>query len=455
MMRSLNRSREMCEWDEFAKAAPRIRELLAQGRSDRLSPFHLLSTPGVTAREQRACSELWTRDRLAARRDERHNLAFRFELTERQRLRVGYLSNDFHDHATSLLLIETLEAHDRERFEIHAFSFGADDGKSMRPRIRNAFHVFHDISALSDIVAAQAIHRERIDILIDLKGYTQGARTNIMMLHPAPVQVNFLGYPGTLGANICDYIVTDLFMTPPGSEADYSEAFAYMPNSYQPRGRQGAIGEKPTRSQVGLPETGFVFCCFNQAHKLTPSVFDLWCRLLEATPNSVLWLLRAERAESNLREEARRRGVAGNRLIFAPDMAQENHLGRLQIADLVLDTTPYGAHTTASDALWAGTPIVTCAGETFPARVAASLLRAVGLPKLIADSEDNYFELALSIASEPAKLATLKEKLLRDRLTVPLFDVASYTRALESLYEIMWRRRCAGGPRANIQAFEA
>jgi predicted O-linked N-acetylglucosamine transferase (SPINDLY family) len=453
-MKSLNRSREMCEWDEFAKGAPRIRALLAQGQAGKLSPFHLLSTPGVTAREQRACSELWTRDRLAATLSERQNLAFRFELTERQKIRVGYLSNDFHDHATSLLLIETLETHDRERFELHAFSFGADDGKSMRPRIRNAFHDFHDISAFGDSEAARAIHGAGVDILIDLKGYTQGARTNIMMLHPAPVQVNFLGYPGTLGADICDYIVTDPFVTPPESAADYSEAFAYMPNSYQPRGRKGAIGGKPTRSQVGLPETGFVFCCFNQAHKLTPSVFDLWCRLLDATPGSVLWLLRAERAEDNLRREAWRRGVAGSRLIFAPDMVQEDHLGRLQLADLVLDTAPYGAHTTASDALWAGTPIVTCAGETFPSRVAASLLRAVGLPELIADSEGGYFDLALSVAGEPAKLSELKAKLLRDRLTAPLFDVASYTRALESLYEIMWRRRCAHRPRANIQAFE-
>jgi predicted O-linked N-acetylglucosamine transferase (SPINDLY family) len=453
-MRSVSRNREMCEWDEFAEGAPRIRALLAQGQADKLSPFHLLSTPGLTAQEQRACSELWTRDRLAATLSERRDLAFRFELTERQKIRIGYLSNDFHDHATSLLLIEILEMHDRERFELHAFSFGADDGKLMRPRIRNAVHLFHDISDLSDIEAAHAIYRARIDILIDLKGYTQGARTNIMMLHPAPVQVNFLGYPGTLGADICDYIVTDPFMTPPESAADYSEAFAYMPNSYQPRGRKGTIGRKPTRSQVGLPESGFVFCCFNQAYKLTPSTFDLWCSLLEATPKSVLWLLRDERAEGNLKGEAWRRGVAGRRLIFAPDMGQEDHLGRLQLADLVLDTTPYGAHTTASDALWAGTPIVTCAGETFPSRVAASLLHAVELPELIADDAEAYFELALAISRDSGKLSALKMKLLRDRLTAPLFDVANYTHALESLFEIMWRRRCAGRPRANIYAFQ-
>jgi predicted O-linked N-acetylglucosamine transferase (SPINDLY family) len=443
----------MCEWDEFAEAAPRIRALLALGQAGKLSPFHLLSTPGVTAQEQRACSELWTRDRLAATLIERQKLAFRFELAERQKIRVGYLSNDFHDHATSLLLIEILETHDRERFEVHAFSFGADDGKTMRPRIRNAFHMFHDISALSDIEAAVAIYGARIDILIDLKGYTQGARTNIMMLHPSPVQVNFLGYPGTLGGDICDYIVTDLFMTPLNTAAYYSESFAYMPNSYQPRGRKGAIGRKPMRSEVGLPETGFIFCCFNQSYKFTPSVFDLWCRLLEATPGSVLWLLQAERAEGNLRGAALERGIAADRLIFAPDMAQEDHLGRLQLADLVLDTAPYGAHTTASDALWAGTPIVTCAGETFPSRVAASLLHAVGLPELIVEDEKSYFELALSIATNPATLAALETKLTHNRLTAPLFDVANYTRALESLYETMWRRRRAHWPRTNIHAF--
>lgn len=433
----------MCEWEHFADAAPRMREMLARGEADRLPPFSLLSEPGMTAREQRACSELWTRDRLAASRIERERLAFRFELAAREKIRIGYLSNDFHDHATSLLLIEMLEAHNRKRFELHAFSYGPDDGKAMRGRIRGAVDVFHDVSASNDVDAACAIHRAGVDILVDLKGYTRGARTGIMMLRPAPVQVNYLGYPGTLGADICDYIVTDPFMTPMDSAAHYSEAFAYMPHSYQPRGRKGVIGRKPTRLEAGLPEAGFVFCCFNQAYKLTPRVFDLWCRLLDATPRSVLWLLQTERAEGNLRGEALRRGVAGNRLVFAPDAGQEDHLGRLQLADLVLDTEPYGAHTTASDALWAGVPIVTCAGETFPSRVAGSLLRAVGLPELIVENWQEYFDLALALAADPQRLRNLEAKLRRDRLIAPLFDVVAYTLALESLYETMWRRRSA------------
>jgi predicted O-linked N-acetylglucosamine transferase (SPINDLY family) len=217
-----------------------------------------------------------------------------------------------------------------------------------------------------------------------------------------------------------------------------------MRHSYQPHGRNGEIGIKPTRADVGLPETGFVFCCFNQAYKITPPVFDLWCRLLEETPGSVLWLLHAREAEGNLRGEAFARGISADRLIFAPDMGQINHLGRLQLADLVLDTAPYGAHTTASDALWAGVPIVTCAGDTFASRVAGSLLHAVGMAELIAANEDDYIAIASVLANEPARLAKLKAKLGREHLTAPLFDVAAYTRSLEDLYETMWHRRRLG-----------
>ncbi|MGA7810188.1 UDP-N-acetylglucosamine-peptide N-acetylglucosaminyltransferase, partial [Bradyrhizobium sp.] len=425
----------MCEWDDFALSAARMRALLAEEQSGRISPFLLLSVPGISAREHRGCSELWVRDRVTASLPERDRLAFRFDLAAREKLRIGYFSNDFHDHATSELLVETFEAHNRARCELHAFSFGADDGGAMRRRIGEAFDAFHDVSALSDSEVARAVHGAGIDILVDLKGYTLGARTGVMMLRPAPVQVNFLGYPGTLGAEICDYIITDPFMTPMAAASDYSEAFAYMPNSYQPHGRTCAIGRKPTRAEAGLPETGFVFCCFNQAYKFTPPVFDLWCRLLNAVPGSVLWLLGTEQAEGNLRGEALRRGVSPHRLVFAPNMEQSAHLGRLQLADLVLDTAPYGAHTTASDALWAGVPIVTCVGDTFASRVAGSLLHAIGLPELITDNEDDYLAVILALAADQGLLAASRAKLRRNRLTTPLFDVAAYTRALEDLYE--------------------
>jgi predicted O-linked N-acetylglucosamine transferase (SPINDLY family) len=451
-MRSPGRSRGMCEWDDFADDAKALGRLLDTGGSGVLPPFLLLSQPGVGAKDQRRCSELWTRDRRAAAAAERRALDFRFRAAGERKIRLGYLSNDFHDHATALLLIETLEAHDRGRFCVNAYSYGADDGKDMRRRLVETFDSFVDISAFSDGDAARAIHRDEVDILIDLKGFTFNARSGILMLRPAPVQVNYLGYPGTLGAELCDYIVTDDYVTPLAAAADYSESFAYMPHSYQPRGRAEPLKPRPTRAAMGLPEQGVVFCCFNQAYKLTPEMFDLWCRLLDAAPGSVLWLLAAPMAEGNLRNEAWKRGVNADRLVFAPDMSQSDHLARLQLADLVLDTAPYNAHTTASDALWAGVPIVTCSGATFPSRVAGSVLRAVGMPELIADDLDGYFDLALRLAHDPASLAETKAKLARNRAEAALFDVAAYTRDLEGLFQSMWRRRSAGLPPALIPA---
>lgn len=451
-MRSPGRSRAMCEWGDFAKDAKALADLLEADGSGALPPFLMLSQPGVDAKDQRRCSELWTRDRRAAATTERLGLDFLFPAIGDGKIKLGYLSNDFQDHATALLLIETLEAHDRGRFELNAYSYGADDGKAMRRRLIGAFDAFTDIEALSDQDAARAIHRDEVDILIDLKGFTANARTGILMLRPAPVQVNYLGYPGTLGAGICDYIVTDAFVTPPDTAADYSESFAYLPHSYQPRGCATPVGRQPTRAAMGLPEEGFVFCCFNQAYKFTPDMFAVWCRLLDAVPGSVLWLLGAPSAEGNLRNEAWRLGVDGKRVVFAPDMSQSDHLARLQIADLVLDTAPYNAHTTASDALWAGVPIVTCSGSTFPSRVAGSLLRAVGLPELIAVDFDDYFDLAYRLATDPAGLADVRAKLARNRPSAALFDVAGYTRDLEGLFQSMWTRRSAGLPPALIPA---
>ncbi|WP_292532012.1 UDP-N-acetylglucosamine-peptide N-acetylglucosaminyltransferase [Methylocystis sp.] len=450
-MNSIGRSRAMCEWDDFACAAPQIRAALAMPDGPATPPFLLLSEPGITASEQRACSERWTAARLLAAGPLRASLNLRFDLTPRSRIRVGYLSNDFHAHATAHLLVETLEAHDRARFEIRAYSYCGAEGE-MRTRLRAAFDAFTDISPLTDVEAARQIHADGVDILIDLKGFTHGARTGVMMLRPAPVQVNYLGYPGTLGAGVCDYIVTDRYVTPPASSAAYSEAFAYLPQAYQPHGRGTPLCAPPSRAAAGLPPEGFVFCCFNQAYKLTPFIFDLWARLLEATPAAVLWLSASILAEGNLRNEMRRRGIDARRLIFAPHLPQAEHLARLQLADLALDTAPFGSHTTASDALWAGVPIVTRAGDTFPSRVAGSLLHAIGLPELIAPDFDAYFEIALGLAGDPVGCAELRAKLVANRPTAALFDVAAYTIALESLFEAMWRRRLAGAPPAAIGA---
>ncbi|HUO54693.1 MAG TPA: UDP-N-acetylglucosamine-peptide N-acetylglucosaminyltransferase [Rhodoblastus sp.] len=451
-MRSFSRSRHMCEWEHFDRRQAYVRARLAESEGDRLSPFLLLAEPGVTGAEHRLASEQWMRGRIEVASAERERLDFKFPDRRRsgRPIKLGYLSNDFHDHATAILLIEMLEAHDRARFETRAYSYGADDGKTMRPRLVQAFDHFTDIGALSDIEAAQAIHRDDVDILIDLKGFTRNSRTSILALRPAPIQVNFLGYPGTLGPGLCDYIITDSFCTPAASAPDFDEAFACLPHSYQPRGQRAGLAAAPPRGALGLPETGVVFCCFNQAYKFTPEVFDVWGRLLAAVPGSVLWLLAAPWAEGNLRNAARAQGVDGSRLIFAPDMPQADHLARLQRADLAFDTSPYGAHTTASDALWAGVPIITLPGATFASRVAGSLLHAVGMPELIATDEDDYFALAFGLAQDSGALARCKAKLAANRLTEPLFDVEAYTRAIESLFATMWLRYRDGLPRVAI-----
>ncbi len=451
-MKRYGLSQSMCEWEALDEWRVKIRGVLGREEARQVSPFLLLALSGVGAEEQRRCSELWIWDQLAEARLERPNLDFTYPRSPGRKLRLGYLSADFHEHATALLMVELFECHDHERFEIYAYSYGADDGKGMRQRLETAFDRFTDIRALSAIDAARAIHRDEVDILIDLKGYTQGSRSAILAFRPAPIQVNYLGYPGTLGGDFCDYLVTDAFVTPPQAAADYSEAFAYMPDSYQPHGRCGVIGRRPSRADAGLPERGFVFCCFNQAYKITPEIFDVWCRMLLCMPDSVLWLLNSPMAEGNLRREAFHRGITAERIVFAADRPQSEHLGRLQLADLVVDTAPYNAHTTASDALWAGVPIVTCAGETFPSRVAGSVLKAIGLEELVTSDLDQYFELALSLASDAGKLAALKQKLAANRMGSALFGIRGYTRHLETLYDRMWRKHLAGERPGPISA---
>jgi predicted O-linked N-acetylglucosamine transferase (SPINDLY family) len=450
-MKHYGRSRAWCEWEEFDDWQPRALRNLSDPDLAALSPFHLLSLPGINATQQRNSAERWMAARLSHSQADRQTLATEFAArapvppgVAGPRIRLGYLSNDFHQHATALLMVEMLEAHDGAAFELHAYSYGPDDGLGMRQRLTAAFEHFHDISALDDLQAARAIHADGIDILVDLKGYTAGTRTALLTYRPAPVQVNFLGYPGTLGGSFCDYLVSDRFVTPTASAADYSEALACLPHSYQPHGRPPAPGPMPSRADAGLPADGVVFCCFNQPWKFTPEVFDIWCKLLQQTEGSVLWLLHSTLAEGNLRREAMQRGVAAHRLVFAPDLPQAAHLARLPLADLVLDTLPYNAHTTASDALCAGVPLVTCAGDTFAARVAGSLLQAVGLPELVTHSLAAYAELAAALAQDAPRRQALREHLRATREQAPLFDVAAYTLALEALYTQMWQRQQAG-----------
>ena len=355
-----------------------------------------------------------------------------------KKLKLGYCSADFHAHATSRLMAGVWESHDRARFELIAFDFGPDDQSPLRARVKNSFDRFHAVAGQNPDAVAQKIADEGVDILVDLMGLTANAPTEIFARRPAPVQVNYLGYPGTMGAEFMDYILGDAMVTPLSQQQYYAEKILHLPDCYQPNDSKRPRPSLPTRAEAGLPPQGFVFCSFNNNWKINPPLFDIWMRLLKSVPGSVLWLIEDnEEAVANLRRAAASRGVAEKRLVFAPRMASESHLARHRLANLFLDTLPYNAHTTASDALWTGVPLVTCCGEGFAGRVAASLLTAIGLAELITENLTDYENLALALARDPARLASLKQKLEQNRLTAPLFDTARFTSNLEAAYEKM------------------
>lgn len=362
------------------------------------------------------------------------------------RLRIGYFSADFHDHATMYLLARLLELHDRGRFEIHAFSYGVDRQDDMRRRAVDAVDAFHEVSGLTDRAIADVARKEGIDIAIDLKGHTNGMRTGIFSHRAAPVQIAYLGYPGSIGADFIDYIVADKVVIPERNRAFYAEKIISLPNSYQVNDNARAIADRHfTRDELGLPETGIVFCSFNNVYKITPAEFDIWMRLLTKVDGSVLWLLKDNRwAEANLREEASARGVDPARLIFAERMALPDHLARHRCADLFLDSFNCNAHTTASDALWAGLPLVTRLGESFAARVAGSLLHAIGMPELATETAEAYERTALDLALNPDRLAAARATLAANRETAPLFDTERYARQIERAYELAHDRYARG-----------
>jgi predicted O-linked N-acetylglucosamine transferase (SPINDLY family) len=366
----------------------------------------------------------------------------------RKRIRVAYLSNRYYESATTYLISELFERHDRDRFELFAVSYGPEGRGVARARIARAADRFIDVRASSDRDVATLLRELGTDIAIDLMGYAGGARPGISALRCAPVQVNYLVYPGTMGASFIDYLIADRFVVPSGSEAHYSEQVVRMPECYQPNDTKRPISERtPSRTELGLPERAFVFCSFNSSYKITPATFDVWMRLLRQVEGSVLWLLaRNEAVAGNLRSEASRRGIAPSRLVFAPMLPLDSHLARHAAADLFLDSLPCNAHTTASDALWAGLPVVTCAGRSFAARVAGSLLHAIGLEELVTESVAAYEALALALARDPARLADVRAKLRINRTTEPLFDIERYTRQLEWAYDAMWTRHLRGEP---------
>ncbi|HVW75037.1 MAG TPA: tetratricopeptide repeat protein [Rhizomicrobium sp.] len=392
---------------------------------------------------RRACSEAFIADRVP----QPDTPLWRGECYTHDRIRIAYLSSDFHQHATAELIAGLIENHDRARFEITGISFSRDDGSPMRARIAKAFDRFEDVRAAGDGDVARLLRAREIDIAIDLKGHTEGARAGILAHRPCPVQVNYLGYPGTIGAPWLDYIIGDSVVLPFSDQDFYSERIVHLPHCYQANDARRAIAETgPSRHEAGLPGNGFVFCCFNAAWKITPAIFDVWMRLLKALPASVLWLLEDNAAmPRNLQAAACARGIDPSRLVFAPRMAPALHLARHRLADLFLDTLPYGAHTTASDALWAGLPLLTCKGRQFDGRVAASLLQAIGLPDLVTASLEAYETLALALARDPERLAELRARLAANRLSSPLYDVKRFTKAMEAAYGQMMEISREGG----------
>ena len=400
---------------------------------------------------RRRCSEIFVADRVLPP----SGPLWTGQPYAHDRIRIAYLSADFRQHATAELIAGLIEAHDRRRFEIGAVSWGRDDGSAMRARLISAFDWFEDVREKSDTDVAQWLREKEIDIAIDLKGHTREARPGILAQRPCPVQVSYLGYPGTIGAPWLDYILADARVLPFEDQPGYSEKIVHLPHCYQVNDSRREIGETPARAEAGLPPDGFVFCCFNAAWKITPARFDVWMRLLAALPASVLWLLDDNAAATrNLKAAATAHGIDPARLIFAPRVPTAAHLARHRLADLFLDTLPYNAHTTASDALWAGLPLLTCLGTQFDGRVAASLLETMGLPELVTQSLEDYEALALALARDPARLQALRDKLAQCRRTSPLYDTDRFRRGIESAYERMMEILKAGQAPASFTVTE-
>lgn len=424
---------KQCDWVGLDADVSEIAELVAQGRNC-ISPFRLLSiSDSLTLNRQ--CAEQYAKAMWPAA-GQKHQIP---QPPPSHRIRLGYFSADMHNHATAYLAAEMFEAHDRDRFEVFVFSFGPDRDDAMRRRIRSAVEHFVDVRTMGDAQIVQAARRCGLDIAVDLKGYTQDARNQIFVERCAPVQVSYLGYPGTLGIANMDYLLADRVVVPPESQHGYTERLAYLPHSYQINdSRRSISAHVPTRASLGLPEQAVVFACFNNNFKIMPEVFASWMRILHAVPGSVLWLLRDNAwSEANLRAQAQSHGLQNHRLVFAERAALPDHLARHRQADLFLDTWPYNAHTTASDALWAGLPVLTRCGEHFPSRVGASLLTTSGLPELITLTPQAYEERAIELGNHPSELHRLREHLDRTRSTNPLFDAVATTRAMEGLYEQM------------------
>jgi len=437
----------LCDWAGFAEAVKKL--VLATERGEQATPPFALLAIASSAALQLQCAKSYASDKFPSNQQP----IWCGERYAHDRIRVGYFSSDYRNHPMAQLAAGLFESHDRSRFEIIAFAFGGPSDSPIRKRIERSFDRFIDVSAYTDQEIAEWVRSLEIDIAVDLNGFTTNARTGIFAMRPAPVQVNYMGYPGSMGASYMDYIIADPMLVPQQDQRYYTERVVYLPHSYQVNDAAKQISERRfSRSELGLPDDSFVFCCFNNNYKITPDVFDIWMRLLKMVSGSVLWLLEGNAtAAKNLRLEATKRGISPDRLVFAPRVSVlEDHLARHRQADLFLDTFYYNAHTTTSDALWAGLPVLTCLGNTFASRVAASLLNAIGLPELITFSRQEYEALALALAGNRDRLATIKEKLARNRAAYPLFNTALFTKHIEAAYSAMWERYQKGSPVEEI-----
>ena len=417
-----------CDWPRTAKIAGDLKPAILAGKRC-VSPFYLLGYSDDAELQRHNAA-----NHVAARVPATRQALWDGRPYRNGKIKIAYLSADFRDHPTAHLMAGLFEHHDRTRCDVSAISFGPDDGSAMRTRLTNAFDHFVDVRGKSDRDIAGHLAANRIDIAIDLAGHTQNERLGILALRPAPVQLSYLVFPGTMGADFIDYVVADEIVLPRDQQPFFPEKIIHLPHSYQANDSRRPIAPSaPTRAEARLPEQAFVFCCFNNSWKITAPIFDIWMRLLQAVPQSVLWLLDTGISD-HLRQEAVFRGMDPRRLVFAARTTPDQHLARHRLADLFLDTLPYNAHTTASDALWAGLPVVTSRGKAFAGRVAASLLHATGLPELVTDNLEEYEALSLKLAREPALLNSIRLRLQQNRLTCPLFDTARFCRHIEAAY---------------------
>jgi protein O-GlcNAc transferase len=438
----LHSKMQICDWQGFESDCNHLIGSVRDNKPN-TDPFAFLSIHS-SVEDQYNCATMW----VSQRRPPASRRLWNGEIYKHDRIRIGYVSADLRQHPVAYLIAGVLECRNRSQFELTAISIGPNDNSEMRRRLESCFDNFVDALELGPDDIAKKIREAEVDILVDLNGFTQHARTAVFGRRPAPIQVNYLGYPGTMGAGYIDYIIGDRFVIPSAQQGSYREKVVYLPHSYMPHddGSRVISDRAFARREFGLPEQGFVFCCFNNAYKLNPDIFRIWMRLLKAVEGSVLWLSEINiTAADNLRKEAIGGGVSPERIVFAKRLpSSADHLARHRLADLFLDTLPYNAHTTASDALWTGLPVLTQIGPTFAGRVAASLLHAIDLPGLITETPEAYQRLAIDLAMHPEKLAATKQKLAENRVASPLFDTRLFTKHLESAYIAMYQRHQAG-----------